>query len=506
MIATRQSPGKAIQPAAAARQLEVAILGAGFGGIGMAIRLRQTGLAKFTIYEKADGVGGTWRDNTYPGAACDVPSHFYSFSFDTRHDWPQRFSTQAVILDYLEDLVARHELKPHLRLGTEIVEMRFDEGEGRWHLRSAAGETFMADVVVSGLGQLNRPWIPDIAGLESFSGTMFHSARWNHDHDLRGKRVAVIGTGASAIQFVPPVSEQAAHLTVFQKSANWILPKRDRHYSDRAKKLFNRVPALDRAYRALIWASFESRWFAMRDKSRLGALIAKASRAHLEAQISDPELRRKLTPDYPVGCQRILISDDYYPAIAKPHVELVTDPVERIEPDAVVAADGKRYEVDTIIFGTGFATTEFLAPIDIAGRGGRRLHDDWRNGAEAYLGMAVSGYPNLFLLYGPNTNLGHNSIIFMLECQIRWILQQIRTIRDEGLAWVDVLPSAQSEFNRKVEEMMAGSVWKAGCRSWYKTESGKVTNNWPGFTARYWLDTRKPDRAAFERRATTTAR
>lgn len=481
------------------RRLEVAILGAGFGGLGMAIRLRQTGLADFTIYEKADGVGGTWRDNTYPGAACDVPSHFYSFSFDTRHDWPQRFSEQPVILDYLEGLVDHHQLKPHLRLNTEIAEVRFDDDENRWHLRSVDGEHFSADIVVSGLGQLNRPAIPDLPGLDSFEGTAFHSARWNHEHDLSGRRVAVIGTGASAIQFVPPVTEAAGHTTVFQRSANWIAPKRDRVYSERVKRLFNHVPTLDRAYRALIWSSFESRWFAFRKGSRLGKLMTKACLAHLQDQIEDPELRRKLRPDYPLGCRRVLISDDYYPAIARPDVELVTDDVTAVEPHAVLTATGARYEVDTIIFGTGFATTGFLAPMEVIGRDGRRLHDDWRDGAEAYLGMTVTGFPNLFLLYGPNTNLGHNSIIFMLECQIRWILQQIQSIRDERLAWVDVRPAVQSEFNRTVEAMMEGSVWKAGCHSWYKNESGKVTNNWPGFTVRYWRETRRPDPDAFER-------
>jgi len=480
------------------RKLEVAILGAGFGGIGMAVRLRQSGLADFTIYEKADGVGGTWRDNTYPGAACDVPSHFYSFSFDTRHDWPQRFSEQPVILDYLEELVERHQLKPHLRLNTEIAEVRFDEAEQRWHLRSADGEPFTADIVVSGLGQLNRPAIPHLPGLDSFEGTVFHSARWNHDHDLTGRNVAVIGTGASAIQFVPRVARDAGHLTLFQRSANWIAPKRDREYSERTKQLLNRVPALDRAYRALIWSSFESRWFVFRQGSRLGKMFSKACLQHLQDQVPDPELRRKLRPDYTIGCKRILISDDYYPAVAQPNVDLVTDAVARVEPNAVITTEGERHEVDTLIFGTGFETMGFLAPMEVVGRDGRRLHDDWSDGAEAYLGLTVTGFPNLFLLYGPNTNLGHNSIIFMLECQFRWILEMIRTIKGDDLAWVDVRPAAQSDFNRTIESMMAGSVWKAGCHSWYKNEAGKVTNNWPGFTLRYWQETRRPKLDAFE--------
>ena len=475
------------------RERRVAILGAGFSGICMAIRLKEAGVS-FVIYEKADGVGGTWRDNSYPGAGCDVPSHLYSFSFERRAEWSRHYVEQPEILRYIEDCVERYGLRPHVRFGTEIVRARFDDDEGAWHLSTAGGEVFTADVVVTGLGQLNRPTVPDLPGLADFKGTAFHSARWDHAHDLRGERVAVIGSGASAVQFVPRIAPDVARLHVFQRSPNWVLPRGDAAYSAAARGAFRRVPGLDRLHRASIFWALETRALALGGPTgpMLRALVERTARKHLEAQVSDLDLRRKLSPDYSIGCKRVLLSDDYYPALARENVELVTSPIARVEPDAVVTRDGRRVGVDTIVFATGFDALHFLAPLDVQGRDGARLAEAWRYGAEAYLGTLVSGFPNFFVLYGPNTNLGHNSIIFMIECQVHWVMRCLEELRARDRAWLDVRRDAMVASNRALQDRLRATVWVTGCHSWYKTASGRVTNNWPGFASRFWLATRKP--------------
>ncbi|MCU1370908.1 MAG: NAD(P)/FAD-dependent oxidoreductase [Ilumatobacteraceae bacterium] len=475
----------------------IAIIGSGFGGIGMACRLRQAGIETFTIYEKADAVGGTWRDNTYPGAACDVPSHLYSLSFAPKTDWTRKFPEQAEILGYLNEVTDRFGLRPHLRLGSELIEATWDEEAVLWRLTFADGTEEVADVVVAATGQLNRPQIPDIEGLDQFEGTVFHSARWDHDHDLTGRDVAVIGIGASAIQFVPEVAKQARSLTLFQRSSNFVAPKPDGAFSEQAKARFRRIPGWQRLYRFSIWVRFDLRWVMFRQGSKVAALGEKRFAAELAKAVSDELPADALIPDYPLGCKRILISNDWYPTLFRPNVQVVTAPVERITPGGV-RSDGVDHPADTLIFGTGFATTGFLAPIRFTGRDGRDLHDEWRDGAEAHLGLTVNGFPNLFLLYGPNTNLGHNSIIFMLERQIGYALTWIRRLTGTGAASVEVRPEAQVRSNERLERRLARTVWAGSCHSWYKTEQGKITNNWSGPTVDYWWRTLRPSAEDYE--------
>ena len=475
----------------------VVIVGAGFSGLAFAMQLVRSGVRDFTIIEQADAVGGTWRDNTYPGSGCDVPSHLYSFSFTPKSDWTRRFAEQPEILSYAERCVQRFRLGPHLRLGTTVQRAELDEGDRRWHLflTSAAGEDEIeADDVIFACGQLNRPHIPDLEGLAEFAGPMWHSARWDHDCDLTGKRVAVVGSGASAIQFVPPVAEQAAELTIYQRSPNYVGPKKDRPYGPRARWLFDNVRVVERAYRWWIYWGLEYRWIWFRKDAwagrKLGQLFAKGLRGEV---VSERLPERSVVPDYPIGCKRILISNDWYPAIMRPTVEVVDEPIGRIEPGAVVTADGRRRPADVLIFGTGFSTTDFLAHIPVLGEGGRSLAAAWAGGPHAYLGTAVAGFPNCYFLYGPNTNLGHNSILFMVERQINLILQamavQVESADQAGTPMVGVDGAAYRRDDQRTQHLMSHTAWVANCTSWYKTASGRVTNNWPSWTVRYWYDT-----------------
>jgi cation diffusion facilitator CzcD-associated flavoprotein CzcO len=479
--------------------MRVAILGAGASGICLGIQLLEAGLVDFTIFEKSDDVGGTWHDNGYPGACCDVPSHLYSFSFERRSDWSRKFAPQAEIHQYFRHCVDKYRLRPHIRFGSEIASARFDEAKGVWRLRSTAGEEIEADVLASGVGQLNRPHVPHFPGAESFAGASFHSARWDHGIDLTGKRVGVIGNAASAVQFIPPVAEQAAALHIFQRSANWLNPRLDRAYSEREKWCFAHLPLWERLHRWWIYWNFELRFWAFRGKGEgwLARQIEKASRGYVESVIEDPALREALIPDYPAGCKRILISDDYVPALRRANVELVTSGIERITKGGIATRDGRHRPLDAIVYATGFETTSFLAPIEIEGLGGRKLHEVWRDGAEAYLGVCTSGFPNLFMLYGPNTNLGHNSILFMIEAQVRYILECLQELGRSGRASLEVRPEAQERFNEEIQAALADTAWATSCGSWYKTASGKITNNWKGFTLEYWWRTRRPDWSAF---------
>jgi len=485
-------------PSRAAATPRVAILGAGASGLCMAIALKKAGIESFTIFEKSDGVGGTWRDNTYPGAGCDVPSHLYSFSFAPNPDWSRIYSPQPEILAYFEDCARRFDLLRHCRFRTELESARFDEAAGLWRLRTKEGEEVAAEILVSAVGQLNRPMYPKLPGLENFRGKTFHSARWDHDYDLAGKRVAVIGNGASALQFIPRIASVVGKLSLFQRSNNYVVPRRDRAYTAREKAWFRRSNAFRQWHRGLIYLVLENNFFAFRPGSFWSKVMARAAKGQLAAQVPDPVLREKLTPDYPIGCKRILIGDDYYPALVRDNVEVVTEHILRVTEDAVVTADGREHPVDAIIYGTGFVTTSFLAPIEVVGRDDIALEDVWKEGAEAYLGVAVSGFPNFFLLYGPNTNLGHNSIIFMIECQVRYVTACIEEMRKQRLRWLDVKVEAMVRFNKELRRQLDKSVWATGCTNWYKTESGKITNNWSDFTIRYWWRTRKPKMAAFE--------
>lgn len=479
------------------RPFGVAILGAGAAGLCTAIKLREAGIEDFTIFEKAASVGGTWRDNTYPGSGCDVPSMLYSYSFEPKPDWSRKFAPQPEIVEYFETVARKYRLLPNIRFNTEIVEARFDEEEGLWRIRSAAGEEFTANVLISGVGQLNRPANPKIEGLSDFKGIAFHSARWNHDVDLAGKRVGVIGNGASAIQFVPEIAPAAGKLTIFQRTPNWCVPKPDRPFREWEKKLYRSFPILARIQRWWTWLTLERNYLAFVQGSFFGKLFEKAALKEMETHIKDPELRKKLTPDYPAGCKRILLTNDWYPALARPNVEVETSHIARVTADAIVTEDGVSHPVDVIIYATGFESTDFLAPMKVVGRDNADLNDVWARGAEAHRGVAVAGFPNFFMLYGPNTNLGHNSIIFMIECQANYIVQCVSALRNSKLRYLDVRKEAMDSFNRDLQQDMQETVWAAGCSSWYKTADGKVTNNWSSFTAKYWWQMRHPDFAEY---------
>jgi cation diffusion facilitator CzcD-associated flavoprotein CzcO len=474
-----------------------AIIGTGFGGLAAAVRLKEAGV-DVVLFEKGGDVGGVWRENTYPGAACDVPSHLYSLSFAPKADWSRRFAPQEEIHQYLRDLARDFGLLRHIRFGAEVLAAAFDEATGTWRLTLSGGEEHEADVLVAATGQLSRPIRPRIPGLDSFRGAVFHSAEWDHRHDFRGRRVAVLGTGASAIQFVPAIAAQTERLTVFQRSAPYVLPKPDREYRARATKAFVRVPGLLRASREATYLSNELRTLGFNTEPRLLAAHRARFFAHLRRQVADPELRARLVPTDPLGCKRILMSNDWYPALQLPQVEVVTDRVTEIREHAVVTADGTEHEVDTIVLGTGFAATEFLVPMRITGRDGRDLHEQWKDGASAYLGTVVPGFPNLFVVYGPNTNLGHNSIIVMIEAQVGWVVQAVRALRDRRLGWLDVRPEVAARFDAWVQRRLGRTVFAGGCHSWYLTESGRNTQNWPASTLTFRRRLRRVDLSDFE--------
>jgi cation diffusion facilitator CzcD-associated flavoprotein CzcO len=476
----------------------IAIIGAGFAGIGSAIRLRQAGLSSFTIFERAAEIGGTWRDNTYPGAACDVPSHAYSLSFEPHPGWTRKFSPAEEIQAYLLRLVEKWGLRAHLRLGTEIVAARFDEAAGAWTLATGAGETVRARVVISAVGGLVDPALPDIKGLESFAGEVFHTARWNHDYELTGKRVAVIGTGASAVQVVPAIAPQVERLTVFQRTPAWVVPKLDARYSERARRLFARFPLLLRASRFLKYATSELLGpMIFLDAPRLSALGERMSLRHLHAQVKDPVLRGKLRPRFQFGCKRILVSDDYWASFQRENVALVTEPIDRIDREGVVTKDGARHDVDAIVLATGFAVGLAAAPFAVTGRGGRQLDDVWRGGAVAYKGMAVSGFPNWFILMGPNTGPGHTSVLVYTEAQIAHVLEAIQRMRRDGLRFVDVRPEVLARYDAGIQARMKHMVWST-CKSWYLSPDGSNHALYPGFAAEYALRARRFRPADYE--------
>lgn len=462
--------------------LAIAIIGTGFGGLCMAMQLVKAGIRSFTLFEKGATVGGTWRDNTYPGAACDVQSHLYSYSFEPKSDWSRKFGTQAEIRQYLEDCATKYRLFEHIRFETEVRGAFYDDTSQRWRLDLGADRRAVFDVVITACGQLNRPAWPNIPGRADFAGASFHSARWDHDVDLAGRDVAVIGTGASAIQFVPQIVDRVGRLKLFQRSGAWVVSKADRPFKPFEQKLFARFPALDRIYRTLIYWKNESRALAF---TRFGFLLetyAWLARFTAWRQMDDADKRRRLAPNYKIGCKRILLASDWYPAVDRDNVDLITDDIDHIEADAVVTKDGRRHTADVLIYGTGFHATDFLAPMAITGRDGADLNEVWRDGAEAYKGINVAGFPNLFMLYGPNTNLAHSSIVFMLESQVRYVIQCVQTLCEPDIAAMDVRADRQQAYNDDIQNRLDGTVWTAGCNSWYVNAAGKQTNNWPDFT------------------------
>jgi cation diffusion facilitator CzcD-associated flavoprotein CzcO len=479
--------------------LSAIVVGAGFSGICAGIQLRKLGITDFVILEKADRVGGTWRENTYPGAACDVPSHLYSYSFEPNPSWSRAYGKQAEILAYLEHCATKYELRPHLRFGHAVHDARFDEATGTWRVNTSKG-SFTSRALLLGNGALHVPSIPDIPGLASFGGTKFHSAQWNHDTALDGKRIGVVGTGASAIQFVPQIAKQAGSLHVFQRTPPWIVPKLDRVMSARERWALEHVPAAHWLRRTGLYWLMESRVVGFAYAPKLLALAEKMVLRSIAQQVPDPELRAKVTPGYRLGCKRVLISNDYYPALQRPNVELVTDLIERVTPRGVRTADGRERELDVLILGTGFQVTQYLSKVHIVGKGGATLDDAWRTSLRNYLGISVSGFPNLFLLMGPNTGLGHNSMIFMIEAQARYAARAVATLLDRKLSYLDVRPEAEAAFRAQLARKMEHTVWTTGCSSWYQTPDGEVFL-WPAASVDYWWRTRKLDLAAYEQRA-----
>ncbi|MNX37041.1 4-hydroxyacetophenone monooxygenase [compost metagenome] len=471
-----------------ATALSAIIIGSGFAGIGMAVALQKAGVKDFVILEKKQDVGGVWRDNSYPGAACDVPSHLYSFSFEPNPDWSRVFAPQVEIHAYLRHCADKYGLDKYIRFGAEVVCAEFDERTSLWHVTQQDGSVLSASLLISGTGQLSRPAFPKLAGMQTFKGHVFHSATWDHSYSLAGKRVAVVGTGASAIQFVPAIAGTVGHLKVFQRSPAYLMPRPDRAYSERVKSLLRNMPWTMTAYRASIYMRYESRALAFtRFKGLMKWAVGVPFRRLLSEQVPDPVLRSKLTPDYPYGCKRILLSSEYLKTMSRSNVELVTDGIARVTESGIETVDGQRHEVDAIIYGTGFAATEFLSPMRIVGRNGVDLNHAWRNGTRAYLGLTVAQFPNFFMLYGPNTNLGHNSIVYMLESQIAHVMRCWRTMKGTGANTVEVDSSMYERFHGQVQQRLANTVWN-GCKSWYVDDAGNNSTNWPGFTLSYrWL-------------------
>jgi len=472
----------------------VVIIGAGPGGLCTAIRLLEAGIRDFVILEKAAGIGGTWWHNTYPGAECDVPSHLYAFSFEPQYDWTKPFATQPEIKAYLEHCVAKYGLAPHLRLETEGRSARWEDPPGRWRIETTADEVIHAPIVVSAIGMFNEPHWADIPGLERFEGTIFHSARWNHDHDLDGEHVATIGSAASATQFVPEVAKQAEQLYVFQRSANWVLPKADDPFDQETIGAFRADARIVSNARQQIFQELEN-LIEFDDQE----LIAKAGHVHEKflGVVVDPEVRRKLTPLHPYGCKRPLLSNDYYPTFNRPNVELVTERIAEIRADAIETTDGELRRVDTIVMATGFETTKYLSAIEVHGRDGLRLEDAWSDGAQAYFGITTSGFPNLFMLYGPNTNNG--SILYMIECQVAYVMRQLAQMQARKLAWIDIRRESMDSYNEALQQELDGvDVWNASCNGYYRGPSGRIVTQWPRKMAIYHERTQADDSDAYE--------
>jgi cation diffusion facilitator CzcD-associated flavoprotein CzcO len=478
---------------------KVAIIGAGFSGLGMAINLKKAGESDFVVFERETRVGGTWWVNQYPGCACDVASPLYCYSFEPNPGWARMFSPQPEIQSYLERCAEKYEIAPHLRLSTAIIELRFDEAAARWRILDAEGRVYTAQFVISGIGALSTPALPRIKGVDAFQGKSFHSQNWDHHYDLAAKRVAVIGTGASAIQFVPQIQPKVARLDLYQRTAPWILPKLDREMTEAEQRRFRERPSAQKHLRNKIYWLNETRVPGFNSFLPMLAIAKRMSNRHRSRQIPNPELRRKVTPTYTIGCKRILISNDYYPAICQPNAELIVNPIAEITPSGIKAADGRERGVDAIIFGTGFNVAGIVPRGMIFGRGGVDLAETWRGGQEAYKGTTVAGFPNYFILLGPNTGLGHNSIIYMIEAQIAYVMDALREMEARGLREFEVEASAQRSWNDRLQRRLAKTVWNAGgCRSWYlHPESGKNFTLWPGFTWRFRWATRRFDPAAY---------
>lgn len=474
----------------------IGIIGSGFGALAVAVELSKSGHTDLRLWERSSDLGGVWRDNTYPGAGCDVPSPLYSFSFEPNPNWSRRYALQEEIHAYIRSVADKYGISPRVQYDREVMAATYDESAATWTVRFADGDEQTVDILVSAVGQLSRPRMPSIKGVETFTGDYFHSAEWDHDINLAGKKIAVVGAGASAIQFVPHLADSAAELLVFQRSANYILPKPDQPYRSLHKTLYHRLPFTQRIERGGIWTIMEQFARGLDDESKVGRINKAIAMRHLNKQVKDPALRATLTPDYPIGCKRILFSNNYYPALAEGHVDVVTSAIESITPKGVRTADGVEHEVDIIIYGTGFDSQDFLASIDITGTGGQKLAKQWSQGAHAYLGMYVPNFPNLFVCYGPNTNLGGGSIIYMLEAQARHMRQVVDRIVAGSFRSVEITDAADKAYDDEIQGLLGHSAW-AHCDNWYRHASGRITSNWPGATLPFAKRTRTLETEAF---------
>jgi cation diffusion facilitator CzcD-associated flavoprotein CzcO len=495
--AARAAASSAAQAGGAQRRVRVAIIGSGFGGVAAAAALRRAGDADVVLLERADRVGGVWRDNTYPGCACDIPAPLYSYSFAPNPDWSRRFPPHHEILDYLRRCVDELGLADSVRLNTEVTDAEWDEAGACWRLRTAAGEDLTADVLVPAVGQLSRPVIPVLPGAERFAGPALHTARWDPALRLDGARVGVIGTGASAVQLVPAIVDRAARVTVFQRTPPWTLPKPDRRHGRLRRALYRRGPALMRLPRAAFWSVTVFTGLAVTGNRTAAAVLRTASRTQRWWQVRDPGLRARVAPVEPMGCKRVLFTSDWLPTLARSDVDLVTEAIVEVTEDGVRTADGRKHPCDVLVYGTGFAATDFLVPIRVTGRAGRQLSEEWRDGAYAYLGMAVPGFPNLFLMYGPNTNTGNTSVIYFHEAQARHIAQAVSLLAAGGPP-LEVRPEVAADYDAELQRRLVASVWTA-CRSWYRTATGRVVTNWPGMADEYRRRTARLDPADYGR-------
>jgi cation diffusion facilitator CzcD-associated flavoprotein CzcO len=475
----------------------IAVVGGGFGGVGAAVMLRRAGYGDVTVFERGERLGGVWHHNTYPGAACDVPSHLYEFSFAPNPRWSRRYAPQAEIQAYLEDVARRHGVLDRVRTGTEVQNARWDSDQARWVLETSAGR-HEADVLLTACGQLSVPSVPRIRGLDTFSGPAFHTAEWRHDVDLTGKRVAVVGTGCSAIQVVPAIQPQVGQVDVYQRSPGWTFPKMDFEYSERTKRLFERFPVLQRLDRAAIFAFMEFGAAGMTRHRWLLAPFRALGRRQINKAITDPELRRKVTPADEVGCKRLMLTDDWYPTLAKPNVELVVDRVAEVTPTGIRTDDGVERPADVLVLATGFETHGFVAPMEIAGEEGRTLAEEWAEVPRAYLGVSVPGFPNMFLLYGPNTNGGTGSVIYTIESGMAHVIAALGELDRAAARRIEVRRETAARFDRELRAALAGTVWHSGCTNWYVDERGNDPNQWPWLWSTYRRRTARVDSSTYE--------
>lgn len=477
---------------------DVLIIGAGFSGLGSAIRLREQGVKNIVIVERAERVGGTWRDNQYPGAACDIPSNLYSFSFAKNPNWPRSYSGSKEILAYIEKMVADHDLMPLIKFNQNVEELAFDEAKGEWSVAMTGRKPYRAKAVIMAQGPLSNASLPNINGIDAYEGKKIHSARWDHDYDFTGKRVAVIGTGASGVQIIPELVKQAKTVKVFQRTPGWVMPRPDMHKPEWNKSLFKRIPSTQKAARGLLFWGHESMASAVIWKTPLTAVAERMAKAYLNSQVKDRWLRRQLTPDFTIGCKRVLVSNDYYSALQAGNTQLITWPIDRLSAKGIRSAEGLEHEVDCVVFATGFEVNHSGTPFPVKGIAGKELGDEWSKGAQAYKSVSVSGYPNLFLTFGPNSGPGHNSALVYIEAQIDYIVQGVTTLLNAKAKALDVKPDVQLKYNQRIQRRLSKTNWNSGCASWYLTDSGFNATMYPGFATQYQRQMKTLESADYE--------